>query len=505
MEAEPAARVAARVRAAIGPERFARYFGGRDSLRLIDGRLEVAGGDRIMSGLLDKRFGTVIRDAAKAELGDEARVSFGEPETESAVAIGGGGIVALPSTVVAPGRAETRRGTWGGGAMPGRMPRTSRYRLEEFLVSDCNRLGYNAAVRLCGDEHGQPVPGLSPLFVHGVCGVGKTHLVQGLAQRFRDRHPGATVRVTTGEQFMNEFVGAIRAGGDGVERFRRLYRRCDLLCIDDVHFLASKQATQDELLHTFDEIDHGGARVVLVSDVHPRQIKKFSPQLVSRFQAGMVAAVQTPDPGLREKLVRMFATRRGLTLEEGAVQVLVGKLQTGAGMAPASIRDIEGMVTKLDAVIRLMGADRTASGPLSGVMVERALSENGSGDAQAGGAGSGSARSLRPVRIEHILTQVCVVLGVEQSDLGGKTRHKRVVLARAIITHLARALTTLSYPDIARAIGRPSHSTVITAYQRFQGQLAANKPLETLGLNDVGTLTTLTERLATEIRRVSAR
>lgn len=480
---EQAARIAALLEADIGPDRFARYFGARSSLKLVDGTLEVAAPDRVHSGLLDRRFGDAIRKAARAELGETAEVRFG--------LAGGAGVA--PEPVEEPeAPASPRR------AAPVRVQRAARYRLEEYLVSDCNRLAYNAAVRLCGDEHGQAAAGLSPLFIHGPCGVGKTHLLQGLAQRFRERHPGGTVRVTTGEQFMNEFVGALRQGGDGVERFRRQYRRCDLLCIDDVHFLASKSATQEELQHTFDAIDNGGARLVLVCDTHPRQIKKFSPALVSRFQQGMVAQLQPPDAGLREKLVRLFTQRRGLVLDDSGVQALAAKTQSTAGTPPTTVRDIEGLITKLDAVVRLVGEDRTMTGPMNAAAVERAL---GLGREDPGASG----RVPRPVRVEHIISTTCATLGVDVGDLSGKTRHKRVVLARAVITHLARALTTLSYPDIARALGRPSHSTVITAYQRFQGQLAAQESVEDLGLAEVTTMPSLVEMLTAEVRRVAGR
>jgi len=124
--------------------------------------------------------------------------------------------------------------------VPSRSVPGERYRLDTFIVGESNRLAYNAGQQLAEGEHNTGAFG--PLFIHGHCGVGKTHLLNAVAQRFKENHPGATVRVTGGEAFMNEYVAGVRAGD--VEKFRRAFRRVDLLCIDDVHFLSNKQSTR---------------------------------------------------------------------------------------------------------------------------------------------------------------------------------------------------------------------------------------------------------------------
>lgn len=476
---DAASKIAGQVAEMIGTERFARSFADQARL-VVDGRaLEVRAASRSAVGLIERRFGPSLREAACAVLGDGVELRF---TVDAALVVRPEPVPIEPQQPAVARMAASRRDP---------SARTRVYRLDDFVVGESNRLAYNAAIQMA---EGSPVSAArdgggvgAPLFIHGPCGVGKTHLLQGIALRFRELHPGATVRTVSGETFLNEFVSAVRHGGGGgmtgynrsaagpggIERFRRQYRRCDLLCIDDVHFLVSKQATQQELLHTFDQISQSGARLVLACDRHPREMRAgeggFSPALVSRFLSGMVAGIDAPDASIREQAARIFACRRGLTLDPGALRLLVDRTRAVPGRAPVSVRDLEGLVTRIEAVNRLNsagGAGVGEGGTVGVLAVERALGA-------AAHASAGAVR--RPIRVEQIITQTCLALGVERSDLGASTRHKRVVLARAVITNLCRQLTTMSFPEIARAIGRPSHSTVITAYQRLLKQMEAGE------------------------------
>ncbi|MBY0310926.1 MAG: AAA family ATPase [Phycisphaerales bacterium] len=489
---EPAMRIAARLRAAIGQERYTASFEKKVILRLDEGTLEVAVPNKVLCGLLERRFGALIDDLAAEEIGRRpirfvvAPDLFG-PRAEAAA-----------EHLTAPAPATIEAKPMSVANVPSRKPSPSstpseRYRLETFIVGESNRLAYNAAAAMA--DAGPESAGYSPLFIHGPCGVGKTHLLSGIAQRFKERHPGASVRVTGGEAFVNEYVAAVRAGD--VEKFRRACRRVDLLCIDDVHFLTNKQSTQGELLHTLDELQRTGARIVLVSDEHPRHIKQFSAALVSRFMSGMVAGIGAPDPELREKCVRMFAKLRGLSIDDSGIALLVERTGQLPGQDPTSIRDIEGLITRVDALHRLVpeyrvGGENGSAGAVGALVVERALGGPGGSTVTDPGA---SQRPSRPVRIEAIIGHTAAAMGIEVSELSGKTRHPRVVLARAIITHIARQMTTLSYPEIARAIGRPNHSTVITAFQRFAKQLEADEAVDAPGAPEARTLTVLVRQI----------
>jgi chromosomal replication initiator protein len=533
-------RINDRLARRVGPASYSQYFEGQVSIRFSDGRLEVDAPTRFMAGLLGRRFGDVLREVTREETGAaEIEVSIGVTEAEP------GPYAGQPAShneqghpdddLVTDGPAAsawTRRPAKlspasGGGPPVSRRP--SRYRLDDFVVGESNRLAYDAATHIAeGAGLLGGLPGTrgdrscSPLFIHGRCGMGKTHLLQGIAARFLDRFPGSQVRCTTGEAFTNEFIFAVRegstggtGGGKGLERFRKAYRRVDLLCIDDVHFLASKQATQGELLHTFDALDLAGARIVLASDEHPRHVKQFSEALVSRFMSGMVARLDPPDREMCERIVRRFAQMRGLAIEDAAVRAIalhacalpVGAApgrNNGAAGEPArvqggrcgmSIREIEGLLTRIEALCRLVPDRATGTfgaaadnGPgcrrVGMLIVQRALGIGGAsvtgatGDPDPDGImlGLNGSRPHRPVRLDMIIAQTCQMLRVDLNDLVGRGRHPRVVLARSMIAVLARRLTTLSYPEIARGMGRPNHSTIVTAFQRLQARIDAGLP-----------------------------
>jgi chromosomal replication initiator protein len=511
----------------IGDESVARYFDDRVRLAYAPGRLEVRTPTKFMANLLGRRFGAALRDAVSDATG------VGQAEVDFSVDITSAGREAGADTDPAREPAPTRAAR---PASPARSLRhaptagrvTTRYRLADYVVGATNRLAYEAACQFASrKEAGGPRACPATLFLHGPCGLGKTHLVHGIAAAFLEQNPGAVVRVVSGETFTNEFIAAVQAGRpaaggiSGLERFRRAYRRVDLLCIDDVHFLTSKAATQSELLHTFDELDLGGARIVLASDEHPHQVKKFSGALVSRFMAGLVTRIAPPDQEMCERLVRTLAQRRGLVLEEGVVRAIVSRIaplsngtpssgQAGKGCA-VSVRDIEGLMTRIEAYSRLgdNGTETSMGSPrrVGMLAAQQALGQQWGGEATGTlerrtpvvVSRAGAAGNARTLKLDQITAHVCRVLGVEFDELTGNGRRPQVVLARSLISHLARRLTTLSFPEIARGIGRPTHSTIIAACQRLQAQMdSPTPPTVDLG-GTVLTVKELAERMAGEL------
>ncbi len=320
---------------------------------------------------IGRHFATELADAARRTLGAEATVSlrvapevFGRSADEASMTPGsspahGSGTVGGSSSLASDNR-STRRGAPSFDPdrvtllppplrRPGAEGRRITFRkLEEFVSGPSNQLAFDAARRLA---EGAPPEATHLLFVHGDCGVGKTHLLQGICDRRRAVAPRAHVRYTTAEQFTNEYLAALREGS--LEGFRKSLRRLDLLAIDDIHFLSNKTATQSEFLHTMDAIDLGGARIVLASDEHPRQIKKFSQALVSRFLSGMVVRIDRPDRQTRISLVRRLARDRGITLQPAAEEIV-------ANRCVGSVREIEGALARLMAFAS--SPDRPARG-----------------------------------------------------------------------------------------------------------------------------------------------
>jgi chromosomal replication initiator protein len=519
-----AAAILVRLAGMIGESDFRRYFQHQIRANYAAGTLELAAPTRFVAGLIERKFGAPLARAAQDEVtrsGHAGRVRLvyavdraafptevapitapAAPVGDSQGSVHGCDPAALPNGDGLPGPRPPAAGATGSSAghphastdgERAALPPAalSRYRLDDFVIGDSNRLAHSAAERIAAASQ----QGFALLFIHGSCGLGKTHLLQGAANRFRQEHPRAKVLCLTGEEFMNEYVAAVRT--DRLDAFRRKYRALNLLCIDDVQFLSNKNATQAELLHTFNATTLDSTRVILASDEHPRQVKKFSEALVSRFMSGMVVKIDPPEPALRQRIATHLAERRAMKLHPAAA-ALIANHASAPGQAP-SVRDIEGAITRIDAMRRLMPELDTGEDAVGLVLARKAL---GMEDSPAGGSG----RPRRPVRIENIIEHTCRTLRVQPTDLMGKGRHKRVVMARALSAHLARSLTTLSFPDIARALGRPNHSTVVTACKRIERQLQRDDPLE-LGddanSNDFASMTvrTLAEQVRQDVLR----
>lgn len=459
----------------VGEDRCERYFRHDASLTFADGRLDITVPTGFKADLLRRRFEDPLRRAARAEL---ERSGFVRAEVEVRFNIDGKAFAGRDTAATAPepARAEPRRG-----AAPA-SKWSPKYTLETFIVGASNRLAYSAAVQVSDREMPRRI---SPLFVHGTSGLGKTHLLQGIAARFLETRPGANVRYIPAETFTNEFITALRASK--LDHFRRAYRGVDLLCLDDVHFLSNKQATQTELLHTFDAIDLDGARVVLASDAHPRQIARLSAALISRFLSGMVVRVEAPDAATRRSIIASIARRLGIDLEPAGVELIVR--ETGE---EGSVRELEGLMTRIEAMHRLLpGAGEP--GRIGATLIRRAL-----------GLVADDRATGRPIRADAVVAHIASTLGVGPEELAGRGRHPRVVLARSLSAHLCRCLTSHSFPEIARALTRPNHSTVVTACRRIREQLERDEPVKGVeGLEGVS-LRELVTTLTDGIRRAAA-
>jgi chromosomal replication initiator protein len=428
---------------------------------------------------ISRRFGPALRQAAREETGDPSLevkvcvVESVEPQDDAPSA-------SLQETTphsppsssadstahrVPPQSARQRRRN--------RSEIQPTLTLDSFIVGRCNKLAHSAALALTQGDHAHS---FNVVFVHGQCGVGKTHLLQGAVLRFQQENPSARVLYTTGEAFTNAFVTAIRKGDTAA--FRKKHRGLDLLCIDDVHFLSNKNATQAEFLHTFNAMDLEGARLMLASDEHPGKIKQFSRELVSRFSAGMVVELDLPDPVTRRRIVISLARDKGLTLTEDAVTAIADHQQ-------GSVRDIAGALNRLNAIHTLLPDQRTSTGPLDVVDVRLALGT------------PHRPRARRPLKVQLIAQTITEALAVTMPELLSRSRRPRVVAARSMTFYLARTLTTLSFPEIATAMGRPNHSTVITAHKRVERKIAA---AELCG-DDIDLPVTTWGELADELRR----
>ena len=467
------AKIARRLADAVGSKRYSMWFDRSAKLdyRDEDRCLQVDVPNRFVAEWIGSHFDAELRTAADAEVGvgvelqvriSPERFTDAAPRPEPTPAAD------------APARKVKRRGSTVTGL---------KHRLDDFIVGASNQLAFSAAQGILSDEGDR----MSPLFLHGSCGLGKTHLLQGICREMIRRRPDAAVLYLTAEQFTNEFLEAVRSAA--LPAFRRRIRKLDLLAVDDVRFLADKRATQREFLHSFDTIELDGAKVVLASDCHPRLIKQFSEALVSRCIRGMVVQIDPPDAATRLRIVQALAQRRGLLINDSVARFI-------AERCTDSVRQVEGVLTKVHALASLTQGQSMRTGAGGAIEVGHALVDHlfNSDLAQA---------PRRAVEFATILATVGTELGVTRAQILGSGRHRHVVLARAMVIYLARQMTPLSYPEIAAAMGRPSHSTVITACQRLEKQIAEAREVNLTHLGEQTTLDELAGRLKHAVARAA--
>lgn len=469
------------VKARLAGNRYDKWFS--HAAFTIDAHvLRIATPSPYVRNWIESHYSQTLRDAAINVLGDDAQVAVVVVEDSDCSADGPGeSCDANQSTrngaasngngrsngahhgarADAPGKAPSasRRTTNGRSASTARWPRKGAAdnrrngltrRLDDFIVGRSNELAAAGAARLADPDEDDT---MSPLFLYSSCGLGKTHLLQGICRRYIEcTGRPHRVRYMTGEQFTNEYIASVKAGD--VDAFRERMRKLELLVIDDVRFLANKMRTQSELLYTLDELDMKGARVALSSDVHPRQVRGLRQPLVSRFLSGMVVQIDRPDRETRLKLARTLSARRGLKLNDAAVDAV-------AGQCLASVREMEGALTNVKALCDLT----ETTGEIGMVVVKQVFEED-------------AWQPNNPVRIATVIDVVCDELGVSRAELIGSRRNRQVVTARGLVAFLGRELTSHSYPEIAQEMGRKYHSTVHTAAQRLQRQLREDETVQ---------------------------
>lgn len=320
-----------------------------------------------------------------------------------------------------------------------------RHDIDTYVVGQSNQLAYNAALYVAEFPGAQ----YNPLFIHGNCGLGKTHLLQGLCKRFIDHHPTKRWMYLTGEEFTNEFLSALR--NNKLDSFRRKVRDLDLLVIDDVHFLAGKKATQEEFLHTFNSIEAMGRQVVMASDNHPKMIEEFGESLVNRFVSGMVVRIDPPNYATRCEILRALSTRGSLGLSEEVIGWVARRVTQ-------NVRELEGAITRIAAHVKLSGRDADVA------MAQEAL-------------GDLDRQLVAPVKPENILQSVCTYFGLEHKDLMSGRRQRTISLARSVAMFLVRKTAKLSFPEIGMRMGKRNHSTVISACRRIERAVLKNESL----------------------------
>jgi chromosomal replication initiator protein len=320
-----------------------------------------------------------------------------------------------------------------------------RYTLDRIIVGPNNQLAHSCAwevVRNPGKE-------FNPLFIYGRTGVGKTHLLQGIAREMLERYPAKTTLYIPAEYFVNQFVRSLRQRE--VDPFRDRFRKVDVLIVDDLHFLAAKEASQEELLHTLNALENDGKQVILASDQHPRDLAEFTEHLMTRFLQGMVAEIDLPQRHTRLAIIKSKLEGHRDLFPVPVIDFLADRLE-------CNVRELEGYVTRLVALAGLTGKE------VSLQLAEQALQDFLSS-------------RTRMVDLNDIENVVIAHYGVTSQQLHGRLRKRPVALARQVCMYLARRLTSYSLKEIGRYFGGKNHTTVVFAVQAIEDKMKKSAPL----------------------------
>ena len=319
---------------------------------------------------------------------------------------------------------------------PSPYPEMDGYTFDRFVVGPSNKFAHAAAVAVAEN----PGKLYNPLFIYGNSGLGKTHLLLAIGEEIHARHPEKKIAYVKGDDFTNQMIQSVQSGT--AEEFRQKYRNVDLFLVDDVQFIAGKQATQEEFFHTFNNIYEAGHQIVITSDRPPLEMSLLDDRLRTRFEGGLMADVQPPDIETRMAIIRNKAAQLGMILPDDVVEY-IGENIT------ANIRQIEGVVKRLTAYKEILNDTITINS------VKRAIKD--------------------VIRVgEYIPTPDVIIeetaryYSLSPDDLRGQRRSKNIAMARQISMYLMRSLTNLSLLDIGEQYEGRNHSTVLSSVRKVE-------------------------------------
>lgn len=326
----------------------------------------------------------------------------------------------------------------------------SKYTFESFVVGPSNRFAHAASMAVAE----APAKSYNPLFIYGPVGLGKTHLMQAIGHEILSRNPQTRVLYITSERFTNQLINAIKTGT--TMKFREKYRNVDCLLIDDIHFIAGKEATMEEFFNTFNALYDAHKQIVVSSDKPPKEISHLEERLISRFGWGLVTDIQPPDFETRTAILRKKAERENLNIRDEVTFFIADKIKS-------NIRELEGALIRVVAYSNLVGKEvdeGVAQEVLKDLIVE----------------------TQKKITVDVIQRKVAEYFEIRPSDMTAKRRSRNVAYPRHIAMYLSREMTPLSYPEIGEQFGGRDHTTILHAYVKIKKDI--KKDLKTKSLVD---------------------
>lgn len=320
-----------------------------------------------------------------------------------------------------------------------------RLNFENFVVGPSNRLAF-AASQAVADAPGKIY---NPFFIYGRVGLGKTHLMQAIAQRALKRNH-LKIKYISSEGFTNELIGSIQ--NRNTEKFRQKYRNIDLLLIDDVHFIAGKESTQEEFFHTFNVLYDNHKQIIVSSDRPPKEIAKLEERLISRFCWGLIVDIQPPDLETRIAILKKKIEREAIKIDDEVLVFIANRITD-------NIRELEG------ALVRIMAYSLIENRPITLDIARDVLKDI-------------ARQGKKKLDTESILEKTAEYFNISKLELRSKKRTKQVILPKQVVMYLLRELTDYSLPEIGALLGAKHHTTILYAHKKIQQQLKSDHNLQ---------------------------
>ena len=316
------------------------------------------------------------------------------------------------------------------------------YTFDAFVPGASNRFAHAAAMAVA---EAPPSTAYNPLFIYGGVGLGKTHLLIAVGHHMYRLNPGIRVKYVTSEQFLTEFIKAVRERQS--DRFRQRYREVDVLLVDDIQFLAKREETQTEFFHTFNHLHGSGKQIAIASDRPPHELSGLEERLVSRFRWGLCVDVQPPDLETRIAILQVKAERERLTVPHDVIEFIASKFDQ-------SVRELEG------ALVRVAAWSELTAQPIDQELTERALQDL-------------IPQSETEIPPQMIMEETASYFTLTTGDLVSKSRSRPLTNARHIAMYIMRECTGLSLVKIGEIFGGRDHTTVLHGIKKVEDEMRA--------------------------------
>ncbi len=321
------------------------------------------------------------------------------------------------------------------------------YTFSNFITGPSNRFAHAAAINVASN----PGKAYNPLFIYGHSGLGKTHLLLAIMNEIKANNPNANIIYTSGEHFTNELIYYI--GNHNTYDFHEKYRNCDVLLVDDIHFIARGETIQEEFFHTFNALNNNGSQIVLTSDRPPKEMMTLEERLRTRFEMGLIADVQPPTLETRMAIVKNKAEALGLDLNDEVIQFIGENIKR-------NIRQLEGAVKKIKAFQDVEGVRPSIA------VAKRAISDLINDNQPT------------PVTVDNIINEVARTFDVTPADIRSDKRSANISQARQVAIYVVEQVTSLSLKAIGIEFGNKHHSSIIYALKEIKNKIEKDVSLK---------------------------